>query len=95
MIEDALGLQQQSLAESLGADDDELVVPVGAQEAVDLRGAVQQRLVEIVFDPDIIRVYCPRTQKSVPAKLLNGDVTIFSGRSALRSAAANERVGEL
>jgi hypothetical protein len=40
LVEDALGLQQQRLAEALGADDDELVVAVRRQEAVDLGRAV-------------------------------------------------------
>ena len=43
LVEDALGLQQQRLAESLGGDDDELVVAIRGQEAVDLGRPVQER----------------------------------------------------
>ena len=59
LVEDALGLEEQGLAESLGADDDELVVPVRTQKAVDLGRAVEQGLVEVLCHPDVVRVHGP------------------------------------
>ena len=59
LVEDALGLEQQRLAEALGADDDELVVAPRGQEAVDLGRTVQQRLVEILGNADVVGVDGP------------------------------------
>ena len=59
LVKDALGLEKQGLAEALGADDDELVVPVRTQEAVDLGRAMEEGLVEILCNPDVIRVNSP------------------------------------
>jgi hypothetical protein len=61
LVQDALGLEQQGLAESLRSDDDELVVPVQAQEVVDLGRAVQQSLVEVFGDADVVGIHGPRS----------------------------------
>src|SRR5690348_2661960 len=42
LVEDALRLEQKRLAESLGADDDELVVAARIQEGVDLGRAMKE-----------------------------------------------------
>ena len=63
LIEDALRLEQQRLAETLGCYDDELVVAVRRQEAVDLGRAVEQRLVEVLGDPDVVGVHGPRSHR--------------------------------
>ena len=61
LVEDALGLEEERLAEALRADDDELVVAVEAQEVVDLGRAVQQGLVEVLGDADVVGVHGPRS----------------------------------
>ena len=72
LVEDALGLQQQRLAEALGADDDELVVAPGREERVDLGRAVQQRVVEVLGDPDVVGVHGPRAHRP-PSGCLNDE----------------------
>src|SRR6266568_4379633 len=64
LIEDSLGLEEQRLPEALGGDDDELVVPVGREEAVDLRRPVEQGLVEVLCDTDVVGVYGPGSHAS-------------------------------
>ena len=65
--EDALGLEEQRLAEALRPDDDELVVPIQAQEVVDLGRAVQQSLVEVFGDADVVGVHGPRSHTNSEA----------------------------
>src|SRR5262249_55043485 len=60
LVEDPLGLEEQGLAEPLGADDDELVVTVRVQEAGDLGRAMEQGLVEILGHADVVGVHGPR-----------------------------------
>jgi hypothetical protein len=64
LVEDALGLEEQRLAEALGGDDDELVIPVRGEEAVDLGRPVEERLVEVVHHPDVIGVNRPGSHVS-------------------------------
>ena len=64
LVEDALGLEEQRLAEALGGDDDELVVPIRGEEAVDLGRPVEERLVEVVRHPDVIGVNRPGSHVS-------------------------------
>ena len=66
LIQDALGFEEQGLAEALGADDDELVVPARGEEGIDLGRSVQQRLVEIVRNTDVIGVDSPRAHRKMP-----------------------------
>ena len=67
LVEDALGLEQQRLAEALGADDDELVVAPRREEGVDLGRAVEQRLVEILGHPDVVGIHGPRAHRNFPS----------------------------
>ena len=66
LVEDALGLEEQRLAEALGADDDELVVAPRREEGVDLGRAVEQRLVEVLGHPDVVGIHGPRTHRHFP-----------------------------
>ena len=59
LVEDPLGLEEQRLPEPLGGDDDELVVPVRGQEAVDLGRPVEQGLVEVLCHSDVVGVNGP------------------------------------
>ena len=59
LVEDPLGLEEERLAEPLGRDDDELVIPVRSQEAVDLGSPVEERLIEILRYPNVIGVNGP------------------------------------
>jgi hypothetical protein len=59
LIEDSLGLEEQRLPEPLGGDDDELVVPVGREEAVDLGRPVEQGLVKVLRNTDVVGVNGP------------------------------------
>ena len=61
LVQDALGLEEQRLAEALGSDDDELVVAGGREEAVDLGRPVEQGLVEVLRDADVVGVHRPRS----------------------------------
>src|SRR5438270_251008 len=67
LVEDALGLEQQRLAEALGADDDELVVAPGCEEGVDLGRAVQQRVVEVLGDADVVGIDGPGAHRGSAA----------------------------
>ena len=71
LVEDALGLEEQCLPESLGPDDDELVIPVGAQEVVDLGRPVEQGLVEVLRHADVVGVHGPRSH-AFPPRLAGG-----------------------
>ena len=84
LVEDALGLEQQRLAEALGADDDELVVAVRRQEGVDLGRAVQQRLVEVLGDPDVVGVHGPRTHRRSPPGTGCAEHTAKAGQASRR-----------
>ena len=59
LVEDPLGLEEQRLPEPLGGDDDELVVPVRGQKAVDLGRPVEQGLVEVLCHSDVVGVNGP------------------------------------
>lgn len=59
LVENPLGLEEQRLPEPLGGDDDELVVPVRGQEAVDLGSPVEQGLVEVLCHSDVVGVNGP------------------------------------
>ena len=65
LVQDALGLEEQRLAEALGGDDDELVIPIRGEEAVDLGRPVEERLVEVVRHPDVIGVNRPGSHVSL------------------------------
>src|SRR5262249_62319072 len=64
LVEDALGLEQERLPKPLGRDDDELVVAVPRQEAVDLGRAMEQRRVEVLRHADVIGVNGPPSPAS-------------------------------
>jgi hypothetical protein len=66
LIENALGFEEQSLAETLRADDDEFVIAIRAQKAFDFRGAVEQGLVEVLRHLDVVRIHGPRTHAVPP-----------------------------
>jgi len=60
LVEDALGLEEERLAEALRPDHDELVIAIEIQEAVDLRRMVQESVVEIFGDANVVGVHGPR-----------------------------------
>ena len=68
LVEDALGLEEQGLSESLGADDDELVVSVRIQKTVDLGCAVEQGLVEVLRHADVVGVHRPCAHNDLPSR---------------------------
>ena len=68
LVEDALGFQEQRLPEPLGADDDELVVAVEAQEVVDLGRPMQERVVEVFGHADVVGVHGPCPHTASPAR---------------------------
>src|SRR3989442_9467042 len=71
LIENALGLEEQRLAEALRADHDELVIAIEIQEVVDLRRVVQESVVEIFGDANVVVVHGPRAHThSVPQRII-------------------------
>src|SRR5437016_263756 len=80
LIENPLGLQEQRLPESLGGDDDELVIPVRRQEAVDLRSPVEERFVEILRHADVIGVNGPGSHIPPEQATKGSEDSPFTGR---------------
>src|SRR5262249_39721329 len=66
LVEDALGFEQEGLPEPLGRDDDELVVPIRGQEAVDLGCPVEERFVDVLGHADVVGVNRPGSHTPPP-----------------------------
>jgi hypothetical protein len=60
-----LALRSSVFPNPLGGDDDELVVPVGREEAVDLGRPVEQGLVEVLRNTDVVGVNGPGSHESL------------------------------